>query len=151
MAKALQEGNLDSLEPEVIRELEENNLIVSKEVDELALVKTLFWRSKFTGNTLSVTILPTYECNMACPYCYEGESRPSTKMGKAFALKVCDWIINQLEGGRYKALNISFYGGEPLLCPNIILLIARTLKAKCDEMTVNFSILSKSLSVLCFM
>jgi uncharacterized protein len=140
VVKALQEGDFESLETEVIRELEENNLIVPNEVDELAVVKTLFWRSKFTGNTLGVTVLPTYDCNMACPYCYEGDSRPSTNMSKALSLKVCDWIINQLEGGKYTALSISFYGGEPLLRPDIIFLISETLKAKCNEMAINFSL-----------
>jgi uncharacterized protein len=91
----------------------------------------------------SVDLFITERCNLACTYCFHQQS-PATltsMMGKA--------IIDKLHEINDKEMLITFFGGEPLLYPELVLelaLYARTLWAPRKlqdgslEQTVRFNI-----------
>lgn len=60
----------------------------------------------------SVYIIFSYNCNMSCVYCFEGNKKISnmmTDMTLELTLKYIDYLAHQ------KRVEIVFYGGEPLL------------------------------------
>ncbi len=77
---------------------------------------------------LELTIIPTYRCNFRCPYCYQDHEKGlimDTDMQDAIIKFVRKHIAN------YTAVEISWFGGEPLLCVDIILKINRAIKQIC--------------------
>lgn len=63
----------------------------------------------------SVSFILTYDCNFACAYCYEAENRISSK-NKYLTKDMVDRVFT-IAKGRIKHIN--FFGGEPLLLPNM--------------------------------
>lgn len=67
------------------------------------------------ATTRYVSLMLTYSCNLKCSYCYE-----HFKSGKTMSVDMAKQEITHafhetLTCGKYKALEISFMGGEPLL------------------------------------
>lgn len=56
---------------EDINELIENEFVVFENYNELKTIKNLFHNDKYKRDYMSVTIIPTLECNCACFYCFE--------------------------------------------------------------------------------
>ncbi len=62
------------------------------------------------------TILPTFGCNARCVYCYE-EGMKQVTMTPEIVEQTIRFILDTHEGDR---VNLSWFGGEPLLHPEII-------------------------------
>ena len=60
----------------------------------------------------------TKECNFNCSYCYQ--EKTNEFMGEDVAIKLVDFAYNDAIANNKKNASISFYGGEPLLCKNLI-------------------------------
>lgn len=99
-------------------------------VDALADEKTYFeyyYDSKRYGDVakrFKLTLIPTYACNLACPYCFEGAEKRSGRMSQAYVDAVLHFMKTQVEECEnytpIQEIMISFFGGEPLLCKNEI-------------------------------
>ena len=62
------------------------------------------------------TIMPTLGCNARCVYCYE-EGRTQVKMTPEILEQTIRFILKTRKKER---ISLSWFGGEPLLCPDII-------------------------------
>lgn len=117
----LQEGifDLENCNPEILEdigELIENEFIIIEKYNELKTIKNLFHNDKNKRDYMSVTIIPTLECNCACFYCFERQHH--IRQEDSFDWnKVTDGILNYIEERLpyVKTLNIAWFGGEPLL------------------------------------
>ena len=73
------EKDISKLTIDNVHELINENFIINHNFDEKQhfLNAMQVFRQKFlqTG-TIALTLLPTYNCNMACPYCFEGKNKP---------------------------------------------------------------------------
>ncbi len=69
----------------------------------------------------SVTLLPTYACNLRCVYCYSlGGERVGKVMDKEIARSAIDLIIENALEKKVNSVNLGFHGGgEPLLEGNM--------------------------------
>lgn len=65
----------------------------------------------------------TENCNLRCKYCFEGQTRDISKyMSRDTAFKGIDFLFDQQKGLEKKeAINVSFFGGEPTLCTDLML------------------------------
>ena len=63
------------------------------------------------------TILPTTRCNAACFYCYEG-SCDKIKMSDEVIEQTVEYILSNIADK--KEFILDWYGGEPLLCTDVI-------------------------------
>ena len=67
---------------------------------------------------VGLTICPTLGCNFACPYCFE-DRVPGIMTGE-----VQDDVValaeRMLEAGGARELQVNWFGGEPLLAPEVI-------------------------------
>lgn len=96
-------------------------------------------------DSLDLIIAPTTGCNFACPYCFEGE-----KKNFLISNEVISGIIAFINNYKLvKTLNITWYGGEPLLAfskiKNIISRINQECKAEINyqSMITNGYLLSE--------
>ncbi len=116
-AQRLKDGELGGLESETLSLLQENGLVVDSE-DPYAELEAS--KEDLIRLGLDVTLLTTYDCNFACPYCFEkGIKRPSY-MSLETAGRVLDWVRGWVRERGYPAVSFTFYGGEPLLNKDVI-------------------------------
>lgn len=72
--------------------------------------------NKKNKDRLTVTIMTTLACNMACVYCYQqGLVDRTLHMKQSIAEKIKEWTIEKINTNRPKEVIFHFYGGEPLI------------------------------------
>ncbi len=96
-------------------ELIDKGMILSDDIDEKQVVQHLF-KDYLRGQELFLIILPTEQCNLRCIYCYEKFQKGS--MAAIVQDNILEFLDTKLS--QYKALYISWFGGEPLLAMDII-------------------------------
>lgn len=69
-------------------------------------------------------IFTTLDCNARCSYCFENGFKSKKYMSKSTALKVARYIAERANG---KKVNITWFGGEPLLNREVINTISNYL------------------------
>ena len=70
----------------------------------------------FSNKILRLTIMPTEKCNFRCEYCYERFDKGRMSPGIVLGIKKLIGIRAQ----DLTSLHLSWFGGEPSLCPDII-------------------------------
>lgn len=74
---------------------------------------------------LLLTIMPTEGCNFRCTYCYE--DHVPTSITRQMLDQLQAFIVEQAP--RFKAVHISWFGGEPVLCSDIVLQISTLVQS----------------------
>lgn len=72
-----------------------------------------------SSEVLRLAVCPTYQCNLACKYCYEGQL-PQTSRAALTEKDVLHLfqVIDQAYGARKQRVSVELTGGEPLLPKN---------------------------------
>lgn len=104
-------------------ELEDAGFIIQSQVDELKMLRYIYNTDKYNKDYLTITILPTLDCNCACYYCFERENKARTSFSKcqSFASieqSLLDFVNAKIQDT--KNLSIAWFGGEPLLSFEVI-------------------------------
>lgn len=76
---------------------------------------------------LSITIMPTEQCNFRCKYCYE--SFQHGKMSRELQDAIIKFVAHNIT--KYSSVDLSWYGGEPLLAKDIIEYISEKVLEIC--------------------
>lgn len=125
--ESLYDGEFDKIPNDIIKILKDKEIIVEdKNIYDYYYEKKLYYYSSI-GNfeTLELVIAPTTFCNFACPYCFEGEKQ-NKRMSKEIINELVPFI-NKFQST--KKLNITWYGGEPLLAFDIMKDIVTKIKS----------------------
>lgn len=69
--------------------------------------------SRYATKVLNLTIAPTSNCNFRCPYCYERNSLNEKRMNDTTANDILKMIEDRIP--HLEAIDLTWYGGEPLL------------------------------------
>jgi uncharacterized protein len=144
--------NLDKAEYEVLTCIENGDVefnlstsvtsLLEKELVQLKSNATRLKReidsqiNDYFVNSGSLCIMPTEKCNFRCTYCYE-----TFKVGK-MSENIITGIEKYLDANlkKFKYYSLGFFGGEPLLHPNIILQIAKKYRCLQKENGIGGSI-----------
>jgi len=115
-------------------------LIVRDEQEDLEKLKKHLNDIKYSHDQsqLLVTVLTTYACNFKCTYCFEESSRTTVKLDFDTQEQVIRWLQSRMERFGYGALNINYYGGEPLLNPQAIEHISSQMQEWCQKRGKDF-------------
>jgi uncharacterized protein len=84
------------------------------------------------------TVVLTLACNLACPYCFEGDFRDGSEMPGPVARLLVDTIVRE-RIARGRDVEIRFYGGEPLVALPLLTRIATALQAAARAAGTRFS------------
>lgn len=130
-------GEVENLDSDLIEDLYKGGFIVDNDFDELKELELRLLHGRFSSNSLGLTLAPTSDCNFRCIYCYEKDVIKPTYMTE----EVQDAIINLVEQRKntIKNLDISWYGGEPLLGLPIIERLSEKLIRLCEENGIQYS------------
>ena len=86
---------------------------------------------------LSVIVAMNLDCNLACTYCFEGSRKGKHYMSPEIAGHVIDFIEKNLTEDK-GLINVTFYGGEPLLSAELIISMAERLKRIAESKGIDF-------------
>ncbi len=103
----------------------ENGILIEDGFDEVHFLKYMHYQAKFSKRSLHLTIAPTLDCNFDCPYCYE--NRKAGRMSQEIQNAVIGFIHARIDEGT-RNIELSWYGGEPLLYFDIVESMSRRLK-----------------------
>lgn len=116
--------------------------IVEDDVDELGMVQAMRFRACYQSSDYQLIINPTMDCNLGCWYCYESHIKDS-ELSQETAERIIRHLHVRYAQNPFKTLNVSFFGGEPLLKESIVCYLLQESKAFCDahniDMTVGFT------------
>ena len=93
----------------------------------------------------SAYLILTENCNLRCTYCFEGGTRCVTKyMSKEVAFKTVDFLLSQAVENDVDDIKITFFGGEPMLCTDLMIDIMNYAeeKAKAVGKDTKYSIIT---------
>jgi len=110
--------------------LADNGVIVEDSYDELGFLKYIHYRTRFSSDVMTLTIAPTLDCNFDCPYCFENKRKGN--MSEDVRRAIISFIKNKVKDGVRK-IDLTWYGGEPLLQVDCIEGIYHGIKKTLDE------------------
>jgi len=106
-------------------------ILVRDDTDESFIMNIIRNRSVFaSSDAINIFIYPTQQCNANCHYCYQREEK-RTKMTKNTAEDVIRYIIGNVT--LEDEIILRWFGGEPLLAPEIIDYISESLAKHFDN------------------
>lgn len=105
---------IHEIHPELYNCLLSEKFIINNDYDEVSECIRII-NQKFSSNAhLRITINPTLDCNLNCWYCYENHIKGSC-MNMDTIKSIIKFIENKVSSDALKKLQLSFFGGEPLL------------------------------------
>ncbi len=142
--KPIPENAIAGIDEERRGVLSDCGFLVEDQKDEVAEVRELDV-TRFAANrdadrgTLSLTILPSIRCNFECFYCFEPLSlrQQDSSMTEEVQDKLCTYVAEKLPLPEIRKLSTTWYGGEPLLYPQIVDSLQRRMNAIADAEGVN--------------
>ncbi len=107
----INQNNLKKYSQDELLMLFDNGFIVDIDTEEISNIEYMYKYNYFNNTNLSITILPTLDCNFKCPYCFE-----DTK----FSVNDDKFIERFKNFGdknfpKKSNVHIGWFGGEPLL------------------------------------
>lgn len=119
-------GETFATEDEVLmKNLKRMKAVVDDDAEELLKVKYRVLTCRFDNHFVSLTINPTLGCNFACPYCFEREHR-NVFMTDRVEEGIIEFIKRRTEA---KRLDVTWFGGEPLLAFQRIVSLTRKMQS----------------------
>ncbi len=117
-------GSLDAGEERLLVEL---GLLVPDIEEERREILSFTSELEAQAETFHLIVFVAQQCNLACPYCYQGAEKGSARLtAETSAHLVRFATTTAFDRGR--DLKITFYGGEPLLALREILRLAEQLQ-----------------------
>jgi uncharacterized protein len=111
-------------------------ILVDQDVDEMRRARYQHEQWK-RNQSLTLIIMPHENCNFRCTYCYE--EFPRNKMEPWVRESLKKWVHSKCRS--LKQLTISWFGGEPLLAPDVIAELSESFMASCKELGVRYKAL----------
>ena len=118
--------------------LERLEILVADPAAERAAMAELVNRTNARASRFKATVVLNLDCNLACPYCYEGDFRQKQVMGKETAQLLVDNVARE-QIGQGREVELRFYGGEPLLTVPLLKEIASLLRDEALARGTQFS------------
>ena len=119
---------LDEYHP-IIERFSRRGVIVN--FDELAALESMGRMACSGTRSVGLTICPTMGCNFDCPYCFEYHVQGC--MSPEVQDDVVALAERMLKNSGGKTLDVTWFGGEPLLAPQIIESLSRRLIALAED------------------
>lgn len=122
---------------DLYQELMYGGFLTLDHTDELANIRHDMYAARFSTDTLGLTIAPTLNCNFRCFYCYEKDVLENKSMTDDVANKILNFIKFKIKLINF--LDITWYGGEPLLEKARILSLSKSIIQICEKNKVDYS------------
>ena len=128
--EALKLQNMDILSEQQQTTLKNCGMLIDENIDEKRVMRAAYSAYCHGRKSLNVIACPTLDCNFACPYCFEERQKGfmSAEVENALLLYVEKLLIHG-----YEQLNFEWFGGEPLLYPNLVDRVSHKIIKLCEK------------------
>lgn len=110
------ENKIENLGSKLVDQLVEKSFLYKSKEDEYVTFTDWYYMSQENEEFLNITILTTTNCNLKCSYCYEKSVfENSGNISDIDIDNIITFIRKNLEKTKLKNVQMTFYGGEPLL------------------------------------
>lgn len=140
LLRDLDTGKLSKEEKKTLTKL--GLLVKSAEAEQRELLNYIEDRNAENKVFTAIVVL-NLDCNLGCKYCYEGSRKGkhymSGKIAADFIAFVKAGVLKDMQG-----INITFYGGEPLLSLDTIAYISKSMRkiSKAKDLEFSFSFIT---------
>ena len=125
--------HINDRHPEFYEYLCKKGFLVEDGVDESGEFIRSLEKKDASKEIFGITINPTLNCNMRCWYCYEKHNSRANMKKEVFD-SVIRLVKNKVAEPELKSLSISFFGGEPLLSfNNVVLPLMQEANSLCKK------------------
>lgn len=131
--KLLQKDKITEHEVENIPQLVKKGFLVPYGEDEQIKLEYQILKSR-TAPTLILTLLPTEQCNFRCGYCYEDHKKGA--MSQELQNSIVTYVRKNIH--KYAALQINWFGGEPLEALEVVEGLSNRLIKICNTAKRNY-------------
>lgn len=114
-------------------ELIEAGIYYDEIIDENSIILDNYFGSVY-DNKLNIVIMASTGCNFKCQYCYEMYENRS--INDYFCVSFLKFLKKNIR--KYKALNIEWFGGEPMLVGEKIYELSRKIKKICEQFGITY-------------
>ncbi len=111
----------------ILDDLINSSFVVKALIDEKELIHKRIVRQRrasYKQASLALTITPTLSCNMGCPYCFEGPKPIGNFMSTETVDNIVQFMEREIQNNNivesFSKIRVTWYGGEPLLKPEVI-------------------------------
>ncbi|KAF6617859.1 MULTISPECIES: radical SAM/SPASM domain-containing protein [Paenibacillus] len=120
-----------------LKNLIECGYIVEDNMNEKAYVKVNLLKNRFESSNLMLTIAPTMACNFRCVYCFEKDQYHNKTMSQETAQSIVNFV--KTNASKLDTLNVTWYGGEPLIAMKQIVRISEDFLEICKENNIQYT------------
>lgn len=121
-------------------QLKETGCLVSDDDNELVLLQKMVDSVRLKNDEFHLIVNPTIDCNFRCWYCYESHVEGS-QLSEEVLRSLFLFINNIINTGQIRLFKLSFFGGEPFLYyDEVVLPIIQYLKQQCDDHVIKYEI-----------
>lgn len=103
------------------------NFIINDDVNEQQLIESLFLHRRYSSKIYQLILNTSLDCNLSCWYCYETHL-PKSFMSIDLANKIVKHIEIQSKTTHFELLDLSFFGGEPMMNYKVISFLLNNIK-----------------------
>lgn len=121
----LNNGNYEQIDTGLFEQLVQIKAFVNNDQDEINKVKFITISNRNDDTNLILTINPTFACNFACSYCFE-KKHHNIFMSDEIENGIISFINKHPNA---KNLDITWFGGEPLLAFDRIISLTKKMQA----------------------
>ena len=122
--------------------LKKNGFIVFEQLDELGRIKMQERQGLYSRKSdfMGIVIAPGMGCNYNCTYCSQHSIDKSDVMTSEMAIDVAEYVCKRIESyPSTKQLEVTWFGGEPLLYMDTIETISHKVIKFCKDKNVEYS------------
>ncbi len=125
LTKIMQSESYTPSEKDVslLTQLIQGSIVVPEKTDEINMLKFLSYKRRFSDSykIISLTIVPTLDCNFRCSYCFQNhqQTTDSDYMSEEIQQAIIHYTDLRAKN-ESKRISVCWYGGEPLLASDII-------------------------------
>ena len=108
--------------------LKKAGMLIHDDTREDLIYQFMYYSRKYGASNTYFIVLPTYACNLACPYCYEKAGTVlSHSMDAETAESASLFMKTVVKENRSSSILLKLYGGEPLLNSEAVFTICDAL------------------------
>lgn len=105
--------SFNKLDKETRDILIKNGFIIDASRDEYAEIKYMYEKKYYDKTFFNIVLVPSLACNFSCPYCFEKDLKCGQENIKKYFEVLKKFAKNNFKN--YQHIQISLFGGEPLL------------------------------------
>ncbi|MBI4712938.1 MAG: SPASM domain-containing protein [Planctomycetes bacterium] len=122
-----QNGNLSDETYQLLNQLADSGLLVNDDADEDKILEQWLDGIKHASSKFTAMLLTTYNCNLACEYCFEESVKRHLYMNDDVTFRTLEYLKQEITRRHPQKVRLIFYGGEPFLNPVPIMAIGEEL------------------------